>query len=126
MNELGPTILVTPQGITQPPGFFSWELAAAIVMVVGPLVIFGWMYTRRYRRLDARERAFRTLSKRVGLTRAQTRLIRQYADTTKTVSPVGVLMSPVHTDAALASTRASEISIKAISNLESKSLSVSA
>lgn len=124
MNESGPTILVTPQGITQPTGFISWELAVAIVMVVGPLIIFGWMYARRYRRVDARERAFRRLSKRVGLTRTQISSIRQYAATTKTVSPVGVLMSPAHTDAALASSRASEISIKPISNRESKSLSV--
>lgn len=135
MSESGPTILVMPQTMDESASAISLDVALMIVVAGGLVCIAIWMYTRRYHRLDARERAFRKLSKASGLSRSQIHMIRKYADSMGTLSPVGVLLCPRHMDAAFAllapttqstpsAARASETSVKALTHKETGTLSV--
>jgi len=99
MNE--PTTLVKPHPPEPASGAGadqSWALPVIVVLV--DLGLLG-VIQRRGRNLDARERAFRGLCQRMGLTRRQIGRVRQYARARSVGEPVAVLMSSSLLDDAL-------------------------
>ncbi len=98
MQGSGPTTLITPS--TAEPGLGVWvsgsPMGSSMVLVGGALVIAGVYFVlvrHRRRRLDPRELAFRSMSHKLGLSRAQINTIRKQSVSMGLASPVGIVMS---------------------------------
>ena len=93
MQGSGPTTLITPSPIE--PGS-AMTMSSPIIFIGGALVIAGVYFAlvrRHRRRLDPRELAFRSLSHKLGLSRAQINTIRKHSASMGLASPVGIVMS---------------------------------
>lgn len=95
MQDAVPTTLFTPPVVdvisTSPLG------VPPIVLIVGGVILISLYFVfihRQRRRLDPRELAFRTITRKLGLTRPQITTIRKHAMGVGLASPIGIVMSP--------------------------------
>ena len=90
--QAGPTELFVPEGTQATSGggmpWLVWIGVVAIVVVIGV-----WMRAMGQRRVDPRELAFRSLSKKLGLSHSQAAAIRAMSASSGQ-RPIGLLMSP--------------------------------
>ena len=98
MQGSGPTTLITPPAIEPSSGVWALgsSMGSSMVLVGGALVIVGVYFAlvhRQRRRLDSRELAFRSMSHKLGLSRAQINTIRKQSVSMGLASPVGIVMS---------------------------------
>ncbi len=94
MQGSDPTVLITPFPLEPNSGM---GLGGPMLIIGGGLVVVGVYFAlvRRWRRrLDPRELAFRSLSRQLGLSRAQIHTIRKQSVSMGLASPVGIVMSP--------------------------------
>ncbi|MBL4697813.1 MAG: hypothetical protein JKX70_03165 [Phycisphaerales bacterium] len=102
MQSSGPTTLFSPTSSVQAAESLFGVSPTMLVLFGVALVCFYLAFVHRGRRkLDPRELAFRTLSRRLGLSRAEINSIRKYAIAMGLGSPVGIVMNPEMTAQAL-------------------------
>ena len=90
--QAGPTELFVPEGTrVSSGGGIEWLVWAGLVVLV--IAIGVWMRAMGQRRVDPRELAFRSLSKKIGLSHSQAAAIRAMGASSGQ-SAVGLLMSP--------------------------------
>ena len=97
--QAGPTELFVPEGAQAASGggmpWLVWIGVVAVVVVIGV-----WMRAMGQRRVDPRELAFRSLSKKLGLSHSQSAAMSASSGQ----RPIGLLMSPSAVRAAAEST----------------------
>ena len=90
--QVGPTELFVPDA-TPASGY---DLTGWMLWIAGVgLIAIGWVWMRtiQHKKVDARELAFRSLSKRMGLSSDQVRAIREMSKARK-AHPIALLMCP--------------------------------
>jgi hypothetical protein len=101
MSESPPSTLIVPASAPTPTGWFGGVVGEGLIVptigIFGLIVVCVGVYFvlvyRHHKQLDPRERAFRALSHRLGLTRRQISTIRQYAAAQGLNSPIGLLVN---------------------------------
>lgn len=93
--QASPTTLITPAV----PDLSSSDLFGLppMAFIVGGVVLICMYFAfahRQHRKLDPRELAFRTLSRKLGLTKEQVSQLRKHAIKAGLTSPVGLVMCP--------------------------------
>ena len=90
--QVGPTELLVPESrVVESAGLGGWVLWIAGVGLI--TIAWVWMRTIQHKRVDARELAFRSLCKRMGLSNEQVRAIRELSKA-QGAHPVGLLICP--------------------------------
>ncbi len=100
--QIGPTELFVPEsmGAAESGGLMRWALWGLVLLL--SMVIVVWMRGLKQQRVDSRELAFRSLSRKLGLSSKEASALRAIAERDG-VHPVGVLMSPSAVHANLSS-----------------------
>lgn len=93
LAQSGPTELILPsvESVDHGSGMFIWIAWCVVALLCVGIVL--WMQQAKQRRMDPRDLAFRSLSKKLGLSGSQIDSIRSMAASTGN-HPVGFLMSP--------------------------------
>jgi len=89
--QTGPTELVLPASGQAEAGLNLWLVGAAVAVCVVIAVI--WAIGMSQRRTDPRELAFRSLSRKLKLSRSQVSAVRSLSESTGR-HPVGLVMCP--------------------------------
>ncbi|MDF1809935.1 MAG: hypothetical protein P1U42_09595 [Phycisphaerales bacterium] len=91
-----PTQLIIPHSEMIGSSTSALSFTSALLIIAG-LIVLGvcvWYVYRRKHGVDQGELAFRSISRRIGLTRSEINIIRNHANLMGMTTPVGIVMSP--------------------------------